>query len=552
MAAGTIASPPRWEQAGRVRELVVRKGIVESEVGCGVLGRWAASVRRRSPPARAMAWAMAVFGVAPWTECANAQSAGASQKAPPEGSAAESVRYILEGLEIRGNVKTRTSVLEAHVPLQRGDVLDVDDPILQAIRYRLLGTGFFRTVQLSLRKGSARGRVLLVIDVVERNTIVITDLAMGLSRDANTSGESRPLAAFMGVAAAERNLAGTGVSLGTALALAQGGAADSAVDQLALRVHFFDPALFGTRWTLSGEFLYNDAVDFFGNSEVVVDDDRPVEPTYAIVEYKRFGGRVSLGRSLSLASRFALSYRLETVNDVQLPRAAAQSYGGRLEPIDFELLPGRSLLSTLRASLEFDTRDHPLMPSRGWMAFSSLEVSLAPAGSDYAYSRIDLRAQRWWQLPFQHVVSADVLIGAIAGDAPLFEKYYAGDLTDFQPGRLLGLNFDPRPAPDFLGTAVKDVRHAEYAFQIGGEYRIPVYRGVRSVFAIDFFAAVGGFVLATRRELVKPSSRFDGLARVPFDLTGNLGFRLDTNLGGFTFAFSNVLGFLPVRREGGE
>ena len=30
----------------------------------------------------------------------------------------------------------------------------------------------------------------------------------------------------------------------------------------------------------------------------------------------------------------------------------------------------------------------------------------------------------------------------------------------------------------------------------------------------------------------------------------NLGFRIDTKLGGFTLAFSNLLGFFPARRGG--
>ena len=74
------------------------------------------------------------------------------------------------------------------------------------------------------------------------------------------------------------------------------------------------------------------------------------------------------GSSGVTTSRFWLSYRLETIGDVRIPRAAAHEYGGVLEPIDFDILPGRSVLSTLRASIEHDTRDHPWLPTRGWLA----------------------------------------------------------------------------------------------------------------------------------------------------------------------------------------
>jgi outer membrane protein insertion porin family len=468
-----------------------------------------------------------------------------SSSADPAG---DGVRYVLEGVEIRGNTKTRSRVVERYVPFKSGDILDVDDPGLTLMRYRLLGTGFFRDVQFSLRKGSARGRVILVIEVTERNTIVVTDLAMGVSADADTRGEQRPLAAFAGVAAAERNLAGTGITLGSALALSQGATTDNAIDQFALRVNFFDPAFLGSSWALSGELLYNDALDFFGNAGVLTDSLSEQAPSHAVIEYKRSGGQVGVGRYISLSSQLWLSYRLETISDVQMPRAAVHEYGDQTEPIDFKLLPGRSVLSTLRASLQHDTRDHPLLTSVGWLASALVDVSLAPAGSDYPYERVELSAQRWWRLPWRHVVSLAFFGGAIAGNAPLFEQYYVGDFTDFQPGRLLGLNFDRRPAPDFLGTAIAEVRYAEYATKLSAEYRIPLYRGVRSVFGIDFFTSFGAFALASRREIERPAPAYHGLERFPVDLTANLGVRLDTSLGGFTFAASNLLGFLPVLR----
>jgi outer membrane protein assembly factor BamA len=475
---------------------------------------------------------------------------GRAAAAPPGEQGSNAVRYLLEGIEIRGNTKTRRSVIEHYVPFRRGSVLDVDDPALELTRYRLLGTGFFRDVQLSLRRGSARGSVILVIEVTERNTLVITDLSMGLSADADTDGRPRPLAAFAGLAGAERNLAGTGITLGSALAISQGATTEEAIDQWALRVRYFDPAFVGSRWALSGELLYNDALDFFGNAGVRVDDTRPVG-SFAVVEYTRSGGQIGLGYPTSLSTRLWLNYRLESIGDVQFPRAAAHEYGGVLEPIDFEIQPGRSVLSTLRASLEHDTRDHPWLPTRGWLTSAALEMSLSPAGSDYAYGRVDLKARHWWALPRGHVLGLELFAGAIAGDSPFFEQYYVGDLTDFRPGRLLGLNFDRRPAPDFLRTAIAEVRYAEYALELSAEYRIPIYRGRLSVYAIDLFGTFGAFALAGPHEITRPADKYRGLARIPLDLTGNLGVRVDTSLGGFTFTFSNVLGFLPVSQGEG-
>ncbi|HEV8244979.1 MAG TPA: hypothetical protein VGP93_04395, partial [Polyangiaceae bacterium] len=118
------------------------------------------------------------------------------------------------------------------------------------------------------------------------------------------------------------------------------------------------------------------------------------------------------------------------------------------------------------------------------------------------------------------------------------------------PDRVLDLNFDRRPPPNFLSTEIAEVRYGKYALKVGAEYRIPLYRGRRSIYGIDLFGSTGVYSVAGERDLTDPPSAYSGLARVPIDLTGNLGFRMDTSAGGFVFAFSNVLGFIPVRGKG--
>ena len=166
----------------------------------------------------------------------------ASGSTSPAATAAKTrVRYTLEGIELRGNTRTAGRVLLHYVRFRAGDVLDVDDPEIELTRYRLLGTGFFATVQLSLRKGSKRGTAFLVIEVTERNTLVVQNLWLGIAADEDTAGNSKPLSAFVGLQAAETNLARHRASpLGAGLGLA--------ADQLALRTRFFEaPTFAGTR-----------------------------------------------------------------------------------------------------------------------------------------------------------------------------------------------------------------------------------------------------------------------------------------------------------------
>jgi outer membrane protein assembly factor BamA len=452
------------------------------------------------------------------------------------------VRYVLESVEIRGNHRTRSRVVLRYVPFSPGDVIDVHDPAVVLSRYRLLGTGFFRDVQFSLRKGSQRGHVILVIDVRERNTLVVTNLWMGLGADAEPDEDPRELTAYGGLGVAETNLAGTGITLGSALGIA--------LNQLAFRLRFYDPVLAGTSLKVDSELLYNDAEDYFGNSNVrhfaLAAEEEGVRP-FAVVDYERFGGSVGVGHDVSIPAQLWFHYRLESI-DASVPLAADHDRGGAQgrEPIDFDIDPGSSVLSALRASLRFDTRDQPFLPRRGVLFELRGEVGLGVLGSDYEYQRLDLRASHYSRLPWKHVLELRGIAGAITGYAPFFEQYYINDFSELLAPRALGLNFDRRPSPNFLGTAIEEVRRGHYAAELAGEYRIPVYVGRRSVYGIDFFSRVGVFVLASRRDIEDPPRGWSGAARLPADLTFNLGFKMDTSAGGFSFAFSNVLGFAPV------
>src|SRR5215831_6428851 len=129
-------------------------------------------------PWRKMRRPLAVIVLAALTASAARAHAQAPEPPPEE---AFGPRYVIESVEVRGNAKTRASVIIDALTLKAGDAVTPDDVRVEASRFRVFGTGFFEDVRLSLRRGSVRGRVVLVVDVVERGTIIINELFLGTS-----------------------------------------------------------------------------------------------------------------------------------------------------------------------------------------------------------------------------------------------------------------------------------------------------------------------------------------------------------------------------------
>ena len=417
-----------------------------------------------------------------------APAAATPQGAGPQPIAPIAVgsKYTLEGVEVRGNTTTLARVILRYVRFRPGDVLDVDDREIELTRFRLLSTGFFRDVELSLRRGTRRGAVVLVVSVSERNTIVVDGLWLGVSADVAPSGYARPLTAYGGAKVTETNLAGTGVALGGAFAVAE--------SQFALRARLAAPQFLRSSWDAEGQVLYNAAIDVFGGHRGLVDQSDSAVFT-PIAPYKRFGGLISAGHDLGISAQVVLSYRLEEID----------------APL------GSSILSTVAATFTHDTRDEPFLPTRGHHIVASAEASLSPFGSDYPYGKVVVSASRWLPLAWGHVLHVEGFAGAVVGTAPIFDCFYVGDLSDLLPDRVLDLNFDRRRALDFLGTSVVQVRYGNYAAKVDAEYRAPLYRGSRSIYGVDLFGSFGVYGLADKSTFSDRSLGYTGFSAVPVD-----------------------------------
>jgi hypothetical protein len=392
---------------------------------------------------------------------------------------------------------------------------------------------------------------VLVIEVEERNTLVIQQIALGVSQGVSSSGDTStdPLP-YGGISVAETNLLGLGMELSlTALASKR---------QQGVRTRFTDPVFLGSSYLLSLSGLFANGQEFFGDDDAIVAircpepdpmDPEPcppeVEARNAVVLYKRVAFSLGTGHDLGASARYTLDWEGDIVDVRVRPDAASETRGTDVDPIDFTVDDGVSFVSTIQLGLAYDRRDDPALPSQGTLVRFRGDAASRLIGSDYSFLRLQVLARQWIPLPGgDHYLRLGLFAGTIFGDAPFFYKFHSSDLSDLIPSRILDMNIDNRPPPDFFGTAVVEMRAEEVAGRVDVEYGLPLYRGDGGFRAVDAYAGVGVYALADRNDLRVAIPGYKGLAQIPIDFTFDLGVRADTSVGVFQLGFSSLIGFI--------
>jgi outer membrane protein insertion porin family len=494
------------------------------------------------------------------------------------GEGGLTVRYQLESVRIEGNRRTKTALIRPFVPVRPGAMLDVSNPELEAFRYRLLGTGWFDRVDLRLERGTRPGWVVLVVHVDERETLAFQQLALGLGWSVVREGRdgvsrSRVPEPYLGMAVADSNFLGTGKTVGTELLVAR--------DQQGFALSYADPVVRASRWGLRIRGTFVNGQEYFGGDNEVLsstscrrsEDSSELVPECekrlynAVVDYWRAGLVLGAARDIGSYTRLVLEWSGDFVRVPPwgIPEAASE-VRGRVDdvesrrPIDFAIQGGSSFVSMPRIGLVYDKRDSAILPTSG--SFVSLQGSVASRvlGSSYDFVRFETTLHHWFPLRWGHTVRVGGFAGAVYGNAPFFYKFFVSDLTDLQPSRILGLNLDHRPAPNLFGvlacgnplsnrcgTAIAQMRQEELAARIDAEYSWPIARNRRKFLKnADAYALIGVYALADPHDLRVAVPGYSGLARLPIDLTFDVGVRLDTQLGVFQIGAAKLL-WLPFQ-----
>ncbi|MGB5811503.1 MAG: BamA/TamA family outer membrane protein [Polyangiales bacterium] len=456
------------------------------------------------------------------------------------------VRYILERIEVVGNTRTKSKVIRKFLPLKPGQFLDPESPELLATEWRLMGTGWFNWVDIRLERGTKPGYAILIVDVEERNTIVIEQLVAGLSEGVLQTNRSRELSPWLGFKLTETNLAGLGIRLsGTALLsqFNQGGRLD-------LRYPKLIKDEYGVRF---GTFFLNGR-EFYGDEPLVsVPCGQPTCPgtsivDSAVVRYRRGGFMVGVAKDITSTVRYTLDWVGDIVSVLNRPEAASEPRGNTISPIDFAIEDGHSFVSTLRFALILDRRDDPGITKEGVLLRGSVSAGTRFLGSDYDYLQLEVWIRRWWRLPWNHTIRFGAFGGVAFGNTPFFYLFHVSDLTDLVPSRFLEMQLDRRRAPNLLNTSIDASYLGELAWRLDIGYDIPVYERVRDngLREINLYMLLGLYSLSDIRDTRLGIDGYSGFSRYPLDLTFDFGFRFDTRVGVFQVGFSTILGFIRL------
>ena len=441
---------------------------------------------------------------------------------------------MIESIEISGNTATETEIIRRALPIAPGDILHASDPRLRDTRFKVLALGFFREVTLVMRKGSARGQVIIEIHVTERGTFVLNRLWFG-------STSLSPY--WLGTDVGDRNLLGLGISVGGGFIWASHGDVIGSRDQWAGEVRIADSSLRGTRWgVLASMTLVHGSEPY----RIAGSDDDNSNANFHAFPYRRFGGRFGATYDLDALSRLSATIRAEQI-DTALPDSPTQVLpDGRITAIDLGLIDGSSRVITAGLGFDRDTRPDPVLPHSGGRVTASAEVSTGALDSSYDFSTLFGRYEHWWPTSKDEKTTIGMRLagGVVIGDAPRFDRIHISDVDHLLTPRALGLVLSTAVPFDILHTRPDKPGYGELGATATLEVARTLFRGSgkNRIYGGDLFVAAGLWGLAETDDLrVRDSGLWKSL---PIDVYADAGVRLDTDVGIFELTISNALGRL--------
>lgn len=278
----------------------------------------------------------------------------------PARAADHGPQLFVEDIVCRGNATTSCRFIRGYLYVHAGQVLDEDE-----IRYATLRLSWlqnFKSVGIHLEKGSQKGRVLVVIQVVEASPITA---AFSLGAASRYGSRSQTFSADIG----NRNLLGRGKSLDLIVAEETAFSGNAARERFA-RLQYFDPQLLGSSRLFLSAGAYGFNTNYlYGNGDRFDDE--------------AYGVDAALGLRFGHFSHVSLGYRY-------LPHSELESTARGADGV-FETARG-SPRSLFLAGYGFNSQDDVYFPTRGsrldlyMVGGTANNGGFSPSGSNQKHS----------------------------------------------------------------------------------------------------------------------------------------------------------------------
>jgi outer membrane protein insertion porin family len=373
-----------------------------------------------------------------------------------------------QGNPIRG--RTRKFIITREMALKPGAVLK-ESALIADLR-RIYGLGLFEKVEPTLNPGADPRRVVVVLNVTERNT---GSIAAG-------AGISSATGIFGTVSYQEQNLGGNNQKLGTQLQVGQ--------QALLFDVNFTDPWIagdpYGTSYTVNGfrrrsiSLIYTGGPDDIrlpdpNNPGNLSSGDRP--------RVLRLGGGVTFTRPLNpnplekseWTASLGLQYQRVSIRNVNGDISPKDALGNNLSFSG----EGKDDLTTLQFGLSRDLRDSPLKPTSGSLLRLSTEQSV-PLGLGSIFMN-RLRASYSYYMPVKYfnftkgpqTLAFNVQAGTVLGDLPPYEAFALGGSNSVR------------------GYDEGELGSGRSFLQATAEYRFPIFSVIGGALFVDFGSDLG-------------------------------------------------------------
>jgi len=360
----------------------------------------------------------------------------------------ESDQYRVGEVIIRGNNVTQDRVIRRQIKVFPEQLFNT--VAIEQSKHRLKELGLFDSVEIT-PVGREPGRRNALVEVAEGRTAEFL-IGAGMSSNHGLLGN---------VSFRQRNFDILNWPKGwREFMTAQGwkGAgqtfsivAQPGVDLMRYHVEWFDPMLFDLPYSAGAKvFAFNRNRHDYDES--------------------RLGAVISVGHRFKNRWYGELATRVEGIRISDVDSDAATE----LHDVD-----GTHMLAGLKGSLVRDRTDSRWLPSKG----DRLRFSAEQVGGDFDFTVFRAAYSRYWTLltdaqDRKHVFAARSNVGAIAGDAPIFERFYGGGM-----GSIRG--FDYRGISPRSGVN-EDPIGGDFMVFLGGEYSFPIFtRDVRGVVFLD-------------------------------------------------------------------